>query len=181
MTRRMPLLFLVALLALAGCWAKEKEGPTPAPREGREAIVWKSKLSEKVRRTLDKADSFDLYSLEPEQTKGQASAEKLHDWPVLGKTTVSDPRQKRALLQRLDAAVAEPGKGGSNCFMPRHAIRVDHYGDVVELLICFECGWVYVYVNGEQQHPHEEVERAAQPAFDGALRDAGVPLAKKRH
>ena len=179
MTRRMPLLSLAAVLALAGCWAKEKDEPTPAPREGQEAIVWKSKLPEKVRRTLDKADSMDLYSLEPAQ--GSGNVEKLHDWPVLGKMTVSDPRLKRELLEQLDAAIAEPGKGGSNCFMPRHAIRARHGGDVVELLICFACGWVYVYLNGEQQHPHEEIERAAQPAFDGALKNAGVPRAKKRN
>jgi hypothetical protein len=181
MTRRvLSLLLLVATLVLAGCWMNKKPEPYGEQREARQGFVWKSKLSAKVRRTLDKADSFDLYSLEPEVTPEQAKGEKLHDWPMLGKTTVSDPQKKKELFERLDAAIAEPGKGGAKCFQPRHAIRVDYHGDLVELLICFECGWVYVYVNGEQQHPHEEVDRAVQPAFDDVLRDAGVPLAKKR-
>jgi len=92
---------------------------------------------------------------------------------------VSDPKTRRDLLRRLDAGMADPDKGGATCFNPRHAIRATHDDRTVDLVICFECGWVYVYLNGEERK-QEEVDRAVQPAFDEVLKAAGLPLAKKR-
>jgi hypothetical protein len=138
---------------------------------------WKSNLHPAARSILDGADHFDLYSLEP-WTDAGTEGERLHGRLVLGKTTISDPTKRSELLARLDAGIADQGKG-AKCFDPRHAIRATYAGKTVDLVICFECGWVYVYLDGKEVK-QEEVNSGIQPTFDEALTAAGVPLAKKR-
>jgi hypothetical protein len=55
-----------------------------------------------------------------------------------------------------------------------------HEGKTVDVLICFECYWVYVYLD-DKEEPADRIAitRDAQPLFDKVLRDAGIPLAKK--
>ncbi len=132
-----------------------------------------------------KAGSFELYSLEPLKDGGpgltydpKGPGERLHGWPVLGKTTVSDRPTRRAIVDALSEAL---GKGKSaTCFYPRHAIRRVSDGKTTDLVICFECGNVSVYTDGKRTGDGETIKGSAQPAFDEALRKAGVPLATKK-
>jgi hypothetical protein len=129
---------------------------------------------------LTRADSIDLYSLEPSDGGDPGGrGKRLHGWLILGKTTVNDAATRAELLEQLEKGIADPDKGGAKCFDPRHAIRAEYGGTTVDLLICFECGWVYVYVDGKQQK-QEMVRDDIQPTFDKVLTKGGVPLAKKR-
>jgi hypothetical protein len=66
-----------------------------------------------------------------------------------------------------------------DCFDPRHAIRVQHEGKSIYLLICFECEQVYVYVGDElDRDKWFPIKASAQPVFDEVLKAAGVPLPK---
>jgi hypothetical protein len=125
-----------------------------------------------------------------------------HDWRILGKTTISDPKTRKALatslfdgivaggemrefgrdyyaLARLCGPVVYEMKTGKlissgGCFQPRHGIIAEHLGKRVELLICFECSEVDVFINGKTQYfdtcefPHA--------AFEAVLKDAKVPF-----
>jgi len=135
------------------------------------------KLPDQAKAVLDKASEYTLYSLEPSEKADGENA--LHGWKVLGKTTVKEAEARKKLLSALEKNIAE-GKRGAKCFDPRHAIRATLDGKAVDLLICFECGWVYVYHDGKQL-ARLEMDTAGQPDFDKVLRDAGVPLAKKRN
>jgi hypothetical protein len=131
-----------------------------------------------VKEILDKVEQFDLYSLEPEPTKEQKAGKstKLHGWLILGKTTVKDARTRQGLLKALEK---RSRRGGAKCFDPRHAIRATHGGKTVDLLICFECSWIYVYEGGKHTSTLT-VDGGVQPAFDKVLPAAKVPLARKR-
>jgi hypothetical protein len=131
------------------------------------------KLPAQAKMILEKATEFELYSLEPDKEKG--------GWNVLGKTTVKDAKLRKELLAALEKSIAEPGEGGHKCFWPRHQIRATHEGKKVDLVICFECQWVYVYLDGKEKEPDRiEMDGGAQPLFDKVLSDAGVPLPKKK-
>jgi hypothetical protein len=150
--------------------------PSAQPRSAPER-----KLPDKATAILDKATEFELYSLEPdEEEKPAGKPTRLHGWKVLGKTTVKKAGAGKDLLTALEQGIASRRARGAKCFEPRHAIRATHDGKRVDLVICFKCGWVYVYFDGkEKEEPHVRIDRTTQPYFDKALHDAGVPLAKK--
>jgi hypothetical protein len=133
-------------------------------------------LPELAKAILDKSSEISLYSLDPEAKADKEN--ELHGWKVLGKTTVKEAEARNKLLSALEKSIAEPGRGGFKCFDPRHAIRATHDGKSVDLVICFECGWVYVYIDGKAA-AHLEMDTVAQPPFDDVLLKAKVPLAKK--
>jgi hypothetical protein len=144
---------------------------------GRPGDAGEKKLPEPVKAVLDKATEYTLYSLEPEEKADKENA--LHGWKVLGRTTIKEAETRNKLRSALEKSIAEPGRGGAKCFDPRHAIRATQDGKTVDLVICFECGWVSVHHDGKSLG-RIEMDTAAQPLFDQVLRDAKVPLAKKR-
>jgi hypothetical protein len=147
------------------------------PLVGVSAEDEKNKLPDQIKAVLDKASEFILYSLEPLEKAEKENA--LHGWKVLGETTVKDAETRKKLLSALEKSIAKPETGGAKCFDPRHAISVRQDGKAVEVLMCFECGWVYVYQDGKDV-AHIKMDTVAQPLYDGILQDARIPLAKKR-
>ena len=151
-------LILVLISTLPGC-AAEKE------------------LPQQAKAILSKVSEFTLYSLEPHEKADKTNS--LHGEKVLGKTMVKDAAVRKQLLSTLEKSIAKPEKGGAKCFWPRHAIRATHEGKTVDVPICFECGWVYVYLDNEDAI-RIQMDTAGQEPFDDVLRKAKVPLAKKR-
>ena len=64
------------------------------------------------------------------------------------------------------------------CFIPRHGIRMTSGRDTVDLVICFECLSVNVYVNDKREKGFLTT-RDPQPTFDAVLKAAGVKLARE--
>jgi hypothetical protein len=131
-------------------------------------------------------DSFELYSLEPFQDPNDNEAdcdpngpgERLQGWRILGKTTVRDESTRRRLVDAIKNGLGK--EDGAKCFWPRHAIRRMNDGKPVDLLICFECHNVALYVDGKRVGDYEGIPGSLQPTFDEALRKADIPLAKKK-
>jgi hypothetical protein len=137
-------------------------------------------LPDRAKAILDKASAFELYSLDPDEEKNpRDKPARLRGWKVLGKTTVKTPGDAgKKLLAALEKALDKGG--GAKCFDPRHAIHAEYEGKTVDLLICFECEWVYVYFDGKKEAAAKlTIDRAIQPVFDNVLREAKIPLAKK--
>jgi hypothetical protein len=133
-------------------------------------------LPDQVKDILSKATEVSLVSLEPSEKANKDNA--LHGWKVLGQTSLKDAEIRKKLLATLEKGIADTGNVGIKCFDPRHAIRAKHDGKTVDLLICFECGWVYTYVDGKKT-AQIIFDRVGQKVFDDVLRKADVPLAKK--
>ena len=66
------------------------------------------------------------------------------------------------------------------CFEPRHAVSAYHDGSRVDVVICFECGWMSTSVSSEPSGHRLEMNPTGQGFFDAILKDAGIPLAFKR-
>ncbi len=136
-----------------------------------------SKLPASAKAVVDQATQVILYSLEPSEKEGKGDT--LRGWKVLGKTALEDVKSRTKLLAEFAKAIAAPHEGGAKCFEPRHALRAVHDGKSAELIICFECRWVSVYVDGKFIE-QIEISDMAQPFFDQVLRAAKVPLSKIR-
>jgi len=163
MTRR-GVLFIYSLL-LAGCTASGSGNTIPR----------------NVMAVLQNADTFELLSLDPESgpdKQSEAVKNPFHGWAILGKTTIQDSEIRKQLNSALEQGVAE-GRAGAPCFDPRHGIHAVRSGRAVDLVICFECGHIYVYFD-DAQDATIRTAGSPEPTLDRILKGAGVPLAKKR-
>ena len=139
----------------------------------------KNKLPDKVKEALDKAESFDLYSLDPGRGKGDKVAEGgFHGYKVLGKTTVKDADTRKKLVAALEKGIADNKGEVAGCFNPRHGISVTYNGNTYDLVICFECSSGNVYA-GDKNEGNFLVTHSPQPTFNKVLTDAKVPLPKE--
>jgi hypothetical protein len=160
--RTLALALTAALLAGAS--------PCAGEREEKE-----NKIPDAVKAVLDKADSFELLSLEPSERKEAKGG--FHGWKVLGKTEVKDADTRKDLVAALEKGVAENKGEVAKCFEPRHGIRATRDKKTVELVICFECLQVRGYVdNSDKNTDGFLTSKSPQPAFDKVLKGADVPL-----
>ena len=138
-----------------------------------------NKLPELAQTIFDKAESFELYSLQPELEKNEKPAETLQGWKVLGKTVLKGAGVPKDVRDAVNQGIAKSDSEGAKCFEPRHALRATYEGKTVDLVICFECSWVYVYYGKEPtRQAVVTVARDAQTVLDATLKLAGVPLPK---
>ena len=99
------------------------------------------------------------------------------------KTAVKDAKVRAAILKSLN--MAHPGERGHRrsllqsaaCFNPRHGIRATHDGKTVDLVICFECFSLQVFL-GDTKAGALTTD-SPPPTFDRVLRKAKVPLPPK--
>jgi hypothetical protein len=149
------------------------------------SLVRADGLPANVQTAFAKADEIELYSLDPRDRKPDPT-KAFHGWKVLGKTTIKDKKHRESLVTALKEGIREQdekrrqerAKGlltETGCFMPRHGIRVAHAGKTFDLVICFECQPIKVFV-GEKQEESVETTGSPQPTFDQLLRDAGIKL-----
>ena len=138
-----------------------------------------NKLPDKVKEALDKAESFDLYSLDPMRGKGDKVPEGgFQGYKVLGKTTVKDADTRKKLVAALEKGIAQNKGEAAGCFNPRHGIRVTHESNTYDLVICFECFSAEVY-DGDKKDGSFLLTISPQPVFNKVLTDAKVPLPKE--
>lgn len=81
------------------------------------------------------------------------------------KTVVASAEDRRNITKNLFSTVgkSDPAK----CFEPRHGIRATYKGQVVELLICFQCKQVYAF-NGKG-FAYETISEDMQTSLDRLL------------
>lgn len=125
-------------------------------------------------------DQLVLYSIDgtkfPEQVP--ATAEKFHEFEVLGKLEIADPNDRDALMK----AVADGMSRGARqddmvpeCFWPRHALRATWGGRVTDYVICFQCELLNIHRGGSMTSARTGDQH--QDLFNRRLRQAGIPIA----
>lgn len=146
-----------------------------------------NKIPADVLTALEKADSFELYSLDPsrepagsdeEAAASKADPNKFQGWKILGSTTVKAAGDRTKVVTALKKGVAENDGMVAACFIPRHGIRVQHGGKVFDVVICFQCMSANTFVD-DKPTAGFLVTGSPQPAFDAVLTAAKVPLPKK--
>jgi hypothetical protein len=135
-----------------------------------------SKIPEPARTALQKAEQFELFSLDPNPFgKRDDTSERFHGFKVLGKFEVKKAAVRRNLIAAFNASVKESDGKAFECFNPRHGLRIMHNGKPIDLLICFECKNVMSF-NEDGNITWFNATGSAQPVFDETLRKAGIQL-----
>jgi hypothetical protein len=133
---------------------------------------------QQVLATIGQTKVLELYSLEPYDPlcAEEKSPTHFHGWKILGSTKVESAEVREMLVGALERSVSEAA-GGAGCFNPRHGLRVVHGGRVIDLVICFECNWIKIFVDDREQQMFL-IGGFAQRSFDAVLTDAQVDLPK---
>jgi hypothetical protein len=139
-----------------------------------------NRLPSSAKSILEKADKIELISLDPGNPERDERPPKgdYFGWKELGRTTIDDPEILRNVVSTVEKGFEVGGRAAA-CFWPRHALHVSHKGKTVDILICFHCSQVAVYVDGKQVDPYLTISLSPQPVLDKLLIDAKVPLAPK--
>jgi hypothetical protein len=140
-------------------------------------MIWRqerNKVPPVVRSILEEAEHVELISLDPN------SLGKLKDgyygWKVVGKLAIENAETRQSVISAVERSISQ-GAPRAACFVPRHAIHArTNDGRKLDLLICFQCNRVEVYVNNERQGPDLPTSGSSEPILDKVLTDANVPL-----
>src|SRR5262245_16210456 len=110
----------------------------------------KKELPAAVKEILEKAEQIELLSLDP-KAKKENTENAFHSWKVLGKTTIKEKEDRTKVLNAVHKGIADNKGLAALCFIPRHGLRASHGGKTAELIICFECLQIQVFLDGKPQ------------------------------
>jgi hypothetical protein len=145
-------------------------------------------LPTELENLLTNADTFTLFSINPDTYFYHKSTNTFQGYAILGQLDVNPVKTRAKLIADLDDGIRQVAKseaGGlyvsTGCFNPRHGIRAKKGDQIIELLICFECGEIQIHSNdGKSWDFNIPTGVGPKPAdiFNDVLKDAGVPLPK---
>jgi hypothetical protein len=127
---------------------------------------------DRARKALAAPDQLVLYALDPCPPRHEHPRGLFHGWKVLGRVPVREAGAREAM----DAAVGgiRPGVG-AKCFEPRHGVRATAGSESVDVVICFECAWAYVYLGVDDDYcVMLTIGRDHAPALEKVLTGAGI-------
>jgi hypothetical protein len=118
---------------------------------------------------------FEFLSLSPVHPPANPDGEIFHGFESLGSIKIKNHNIGELMIDSLDKSVGKNLIENARCYWPRHGIRIDHHGDQIELIVCFECGPLTIYRNGQKVY-NAKVSNAAKSIFDQILQKEGLPI-----
>src|SRR5438270_127934 len=103
-----------------------------------------------TRKLLDKADTVELLSLDPTPLGDKEKVKQsFHGYKVLGKVDLKTDDKKK-LLKAFYKGIDDSDGSVAGCFIPRHGIRAKVDGKTIEIVVCFQCHSMNVYIGGKR-------------------------------
>lgn len=188
MTGRRTLLLLLAptILLVAACGEQstpyedmtKAERATAVPFAGRDDRHTTAAFPDDDRDVLEQADRITLYTLNPTRmVDGKPSPEKerFHLYGVLGTTSIEDASEHRRVVEAVYEGLKGEGAGPASCFLPRHGLRFERGKRRIDLLICFQCTWVYVFRDDAEHETRMLFGAGVKPVFDSIVKTRALP------
>ena len=122
---------------------------------------------------FEHAESVEFFSMNAQPVKADEMPE-FHGWQVLGKTHI-EKKERQVIVQELTLALEKNGLV-SRCFFPRHGLRFTQGDRQVDLVICFQCNWVKIYANDQEEEQNLFIAAGPRGRFNEILRRANVTL-----
>ena len=103
---------------------------------------------------LEQAPQITLYSISSNATAREKLDQKktFHGYKIRSRVELKDDAKSEALGKLYSAIAEDPPP--ARCFVPRHGIRAESGNRSVDLVICFECSQLRLYVDGKEQIGH---------------------------
>ncbi len=162
---------------------REITGARPDETPRKERDPFDNTIPKNVRELLNAAESLELISLDPDAEKldeGEKERGYFQRWKILGSTVVKDRDARDELVKTIVNGV--PDKASelevALCFIPRHGLRAKVKDSLVEMIICYQCKRINVFVDGKFRRMCV-TEKEPQVRLDEILTAAKVPLPAK--
>lgn len=127
-----------------------------------------------IQTTLESADTFTLFSIDPTPAFEGKATNTFQGRIILGQLDVQSRGTRMELIDALNQGISA-GKSVALCFNPRHGMRARKGDETVELLICFECGQIYVTSHSATSQLFMTTTNPAS-IFNRVLKEAGIPV-----
>jgi hypothetical protein len=108
------------------------------------AFAEDNKLPSEAADALHASSKVILYSLEP-WNLATTNDITLHRYKILGQVTL-DGKEAATAITAFESSISKRKHFfHAACFDPRHALRVTVNGQTYDFLLCYACGYLYVY------------------------------------
>ena len=182
---RIPAALAIAALLLAACGDEttpyekmsKAERAEAVPFERREAKQTMAAFPDDDRDVVEQAERITLFTLNPARMTGgklSPEEERFRGYGVLGKAPIEDAADHRRLVEAVYEGLAGEGAGPASCFLPRHGLRFELGSRQIDLLICFECTWVYIYRDDAEHERRMLFGAGVKPVFDSLIKRFGL-------
>lgn len=134
------------------------------------AVACAEPVPSDLRKLLDKAEAVELISLDPSV---DGAKDGFHGYKVMGSVKL-ETKERAKLLAAFYKGIADSDGVVAACFIPRHGLRAMADGKTVEVVICYQCLSMKVYIGGKA----ESALTTGDPAetLNAMLKAAKVPL-----
>lgn len=196
------------ILAIIACSEAQQRSPPPPPTNEQtestpasqtsasgipplteqDSVRLEERFPKRQREVLQNAKHVDVYELGDCQFPEKGGPNDQGLWPieknkfqgcrVLRRARVSDPAERKGLVDTILYSIGSSHMGNA-CFWPRHGIRAVHDGQLIELLICFECEnfkGAPVFRSGSLRDPAGNWIGPPTEKFSGGFSPAAEPL-----
>ena len=105
-----------------------------------------------VHQVLSAANRFEILALQPNPLEPAPAGAlgDFHGFAILSRAAVPDPATREQILAQVYRGIHASDGTVAACFNPRHGIRAERAGKVVDLVICYECLVLHVHADGKQ-------------------------------
>jgi hypothetical protein len=109
-----------------------------------QAFAEDNKLPSEAADVLHASSKIILYSLEP-WSLATTNDNTLHGYKILGQVTL-DGKDAATAITAFESSILKKKRHFTVlCFDPRHALRVMVNAQTYDFLLCYACGYLYVY------------------------------------
>lgn len=162
---------LAIVLVLTTLWAVSvqpaREESRPSAQREEAQVDWPAEYERlrtfpaSVWEAMQNADLYVAMSIDPAGASGASSSPTssdsldvpsvLHGHAVLGRVVVTETRTRETLNASIRTGVEGWDGAASGCtFQPRHAVRIVRGDRVIDIVICYRCGDVYIHDSDAQ-------------------------------
>jgi hypothetical protein len=136
-------------------------------------------LPDVARSVLEAPETLEVLSIDPQSGWEDPPEDAIlfNDYVELGRAAVADEGLRRRIVQLLYEGIRENGDMVAACFNPRHGVRAVKGANTVDLLICYECLQIYVFVDDGERGSCLTGE-SVEPALSRIWQDLGLQIAK---
>jgi hypothetical protein len=137
-------------------------------------------LPASIDRVFAAAPELELLALDPwsEDAGRRVEDSVFHDFTVLRRRAVSAPDTRQEVLDVVRRGVREHPEFAAHCFTPRHGLRARADGHVADLVICYECTQMRLYLDGRRQRDLL-IGDMAEPDLTALYEAHGLPIAPR--
>lgn len=130
-------------------------------------------LPDELSSALKSEYEVELYSLNPEKLDEEPESD-FHGWEVLGSEKL-DGDKGREIVEGFKSGLASAPDYVAGCFNPRHGLRISSAEKVVDLVICFQCVQIYVFV-GDERIANLRTSASPRQLFDKVVAEHRLPM-----